>query len=206
MGLKHAVITSVTRDDLEDGGASVFVEVVKAIRNRCPGTSIEVLIPDFQGSRKSLARVVDAGPDILGHNMETVARLYPTVRPEAGFSRSLNLLKSVKEINPSMITKSGVMAGLGESRDEMLSVFALLRTAGADILTIGQYLRPGPGRLPVARYYHPDEFIALKSAALEMGFAWVESGPLVRSSFEAEKQARFFMHRKKDMPDGTGPL
>ena len=195
MGLKHAVITSVTRDDLPDGGASVFADTIAAIRALCRNTSVEILIPDFKGSRQAWARTARSNPDILGHNMETVPRLYPMVRAGADFSTSLTLLESVKTLNPRMITKSGLMVGLGETREELTDVFGLLRSAGVDILTLGQYLRPGPVQWPVARYYHPDEFMALKSTALETGFLWVESGPLVRSSFQAEKQAAFFKGR-----------
>jgi lipoic acid synthetase len=198
MGLKHAVITSVTRDDLLDGGASYFADTVSFIRKLCPKTSVEILIPDFKGSRKAIARVANALPDILGHNIETVPRLYQKVRPEAVFSRSLRLLKIIKANSPSMITKSGLMVGLGESESEILDVFEALRSVDVDILTIGQYLRPGPDQLPVERYYDPDEFIMLKHKAEEMGFSWVESGPLVRSSYLAEKQADYFLKRKKE--------
>jgi lipoic acid synthetase len=204
MGLKHAVITSVTRDDVPDGGASVFVDTITCIRKLCLNTSVEVLIPDFMGNRQALAQVTNARPDILGHNIETIPRLYQTVRPASDFSRSLNLLETVKTLNPSIITKSGLMVGLGEIEDEILETFGYLQSVGVDILTIGQYLRPGPGQLPVIRYYHPDEFICLKTMALAMGFLWVESGPLVRSSFQAEKQASFFKNRNKETQDGTG--
>jgi len=181
MGLKHAVITSVTRDDLMDGGASYFADTVSSIRELCPKISVEILIPDFKGSRKAIARVANALPDIIGHNIETVPRLYQKVRPEAVFSRSLRLLKIIKANSPSMITKSGLMVGLGESESEILDVFEALRSVDVDILTIGQYLRPGPDQLPVERYYDTDEFIMLKHKAEEMGFSWVEAGPLVRS-------------------------
>jgi lipoic acid synthetase len=197
MRLKHAVITSVTRDDLPDGGASYFVDTISAIRKLCPKTSVEILIPDFKGSRKAIALVSNALPDILGHNIETVSRLYTEVRPGAVFSRSLRLLEIIKTHRPSMITKSGLMVGLGESESELLDVFGALRSVDVDILTIGQYLRPGPDQLPVERYYDPDEFIMLKHKAEEMGFLWVESGPLVRSSYMAEKQADYFLKRKK---------
>jgi lipoic acid synthetase len=198
MGLKHAEITSVTRDDLPDGGASYFADTISSIRKQCPKTSVEILIPDFKGSRKAIARVANAVPDILGHNIETVSRLYPKVRPGAVFSRSLRLLEIIKTHRPSMITKSGLMVGLGESESEVLDVFGALRSVDVDILTIGQYLRPGPGQLPVDRYYDPDEFTMLKHRAEEMGFSWVESGPLVRSSYLAEKQADYFLKRNKD--------
>ncbi len=197
MGLRHTVITSVTRDDLPDGGASLFADTIASIRKMCPETSVEILIPDFKGNRQALVRVVKARPDILGHNIETVPRLYLTVRPGADFEKSLKLLETVKNIHPSMITKSGLMVGLGETEEEVSGAFEFLRSVDVDILTIGQYLRPGPGQLPVARYYHPDEFISLRKRALEMGFSWVESGPLVRSSFQAEKQALFVKNLKK---------
>lgn len=190
MGLKHAVVTSVTRDDIDDGGAGHFVDTIHRIRATSPDTTIEVLIPDFLGSRSSLEKVVAARPDILSHNMETVPRLYGKVRPGAQFKRSIALLKTTKSLAPGLITKSGLMVGLGETADEIIDVFGRLRKAGVDILTIGQYLRPGPENLPVARYYHPDEFVQLGKAAYGLGFSWVESGPLVRSSYRSEQQAR----------------
>ncbi|RJP95617.1 MAG: lipoyl synthase [Desulfobacteraceae bacterium] len=196
MGLKHAVITSVTRDDLFDGGAGHFAAITHLIRKKCMDTTIEVLVPDFGGSRNSLKTVLGAHPDILGHNMETVCRLYPKVRPGADFNRSLSLLKSVKAILPDMITKSGIMVGLGETTDEIFEILHLLKAADVDILTIGQYLRPGPGQLPVERYYHPDEFLRLKETAINFGFPWVESGPLVRSSYGAKQQASVLCGRK----------
>ena len=196
MDLKHAVITSVTRDDLPDGGASFFAEVIASVRRQCPEASIEVLIPDFQADRSALEQVLIALPDILGHNVETVPRLYSTVRPQADFRMSVNVLETAKSIQPSVITKSGLMVGLGETHAEVLEVFRSLRKADVDILTIGQYLQPGRKQLPVVRYYHPDEFTALKAEALDMGFGWVESGPLVRSSYQAEKQAEYFKTRK----------
>jgi lipoic acid synthetase len=198
MGLKHAVITSVTRDDLPDGGASYFVDTISCIRKQCPKATVEILIPDFKGSRKAIARVANALPDIIGHNIETVPRLYEKVRPGAVFSRSLRLLKIIKANSPSMTTKSGMMVGLGESETEILDVFEALQSVDVDILTIGQYLRPGPDQLPVERYYDPDEFIMLKHKAEEMGFSWVESGPLIRSSYMAEKQADYFVKCNKD--------
>lgn len=197
IGLKHVVVTSVTRDDLADGGASLFVEVVMSIRKQCPETSVELLIPDFQNSLPALMQVVKAAPDILGHNMETVPRLFTKIRPEADYDKSIKLLATVKTINPSLITKTGLMVGLGETEEEIADTLVHLREAKVDILTIGQYLRPGMKQVPVVRYYHPDEFARIKTEALEMGFTWVESGPLVRSSFQAEKQAQFFKHRKE---------
>ena len=196
MGLKHAVVTSVTRDDLPDGGAYVFAALIAALRRKSPETSVEILIPDFQASRSALEQVVRAAPDILGHNVETVPRLYSAVRPQADFRMSVNVLETAKSIQPLIITKSGLMVGLGETHAEVLEVFRCLRKADVDILTIGQYLQPGKKQLPVVRYYHPDEFAALKAEALDMGFGWVESGPLVRSSYQAEKQAEYFKTRK----------
>ncbi|MDO9264057.1 MAG: lipoyl synthase [Desulfosalsimonadaceae bacterium] len=196
MGLKHAVITSVTRDDLSDGGAGHFAAAIRHIRKLCMDTTIELLIPDFVGSRDSLETVLAAQPDILGHNMETVFRLYPKVRPGAGFNRSLSLLETVKAVRPDMIIKSGIMVGLGETTDEILETITSLKSAGVDILTIGQYLRPGPSQLPVERYYHPDEFAKLKESAMNLGFSWVESGPLVRSSYGSKQQASALCGRK----------
>jgi lipoic acid synthetase len=190
MNLKHVVVTSVTRDDLEDGGATIFAQTVAAIHALAPECSVEVLIPDFLGSREALEIVVKARPEILGHNMETVARLYRTVRPQALYARSLRLLARVKAFDPSGLTKSGFMVGLGETWDELLELMDDLRDARCDILTIGQYLRPGREHLPVLRYYSPDEFEALKEAGCKKGFRWVESGPLVRSSYHADAQAR----------------
>ncbi|MFP4227011.1 MAG: lipoyl synthase, partial [Desulfobacterales bacterium] len=190
MGLKHAVITSVTRDDLSDGGADLFAETIITIRRISPEITVEVLIPDFQGSRAALDTVMAAGPDILGHNVETVPRIYPRARPKADYQQSLMLLKNAKTIDPEMVTKSGIMVGLGETESELLETIAQIRAAGVDILTLGQYLRPGPGHLPVRRYYPPAEFESLKARAKDMGFSWVEAGPLVRSSYRAERQAR----------------
>jgi lipoyl synthase len=190
MGLKHAVITSVTRDDLPDGGAALFAETITMIHARVPGCTVEVLIPDFKGDVDSLKLVAKARPEILGHNVETIPRLYPSVRPQANYERSLHLLQSAKDLNPDLLTKSGIMVGLGENTNELIAVFADLRRVGCDILTIGQYLRPTRSHLPVVRYYTPDEFMSLRKAGYEAGFRWVESGPLVRSSYHAEKQAR----------------
>jgi lipoic acid synthetase len=185
LGLNHVVITSVTRDDLEDGGASHFARTVRALRNTKPEIIVEVLIPDFQGSAEALKTVMDSGPDILNHNLETVPRLYPEVRPQAVYPRSLELLKRAKEISPAGITKSGLMLGLGEEKEEVLRVMAGLREASCDLLTLGQYLRPSGKHHPVARYVTPDEFDALGQEGEEMGFKAVFSAPLVRSSFHA---------------------
>lgn len=186
MKLRHAVVTSVTRDDLPDGGAFLFAETVRAIRTRIPGCTVEVLIPDFNGNLEALASVMRSSPDILGHNMETVVRLYPRVRPQADYRRSLELLKAAKKMQPKTLTKSGFMVGMGETWLEMLALMQALREASCDILTIGQYLRPSQAHLSVRRYYTPQEFQALKEAGLRAGFRWVESGPLVRSSYHAE--------------------
>jgi lipoic acid synthetase len=188
LGLRHAVITSVDRDDLRDGGATIFARTIRAIRRRSPGTSIEVLTPDFQGDRDAIRTVVEARPDIFNHNTETVPRLYRRIRPRAVYERSLGLLAYVKELDPDMVTKSGVMVGLGETREELLQVFRDLRDHGIEVLTIGQYLRPSRKHAEVVRFYPPEEFVELRQAALEMGFAHVESGPLVRSSYHAEEQ------------------
>jgi len=188
LGLRHAVVTSVTRDDLPDGGASVFAATIRAIRRLSPGTSVEVLVPDFQGSPQALAVVMAARPDVLNHNLETVPRLYRRVRPKAVYGRSLELLARAKETDGEVIIKSGLMVGLGEERDELLAVMADLKGVGCRVLTIGQYLQPTPRHLPVARYYHPDEFAELADEGRRLGFRHVESGPLVRSSYHAESQ------------------
>ena len=189
MGLRHAVVTSVNRDELADGGAQIFAETIKWIRRASPGTTIEVLIPDFKGDREALRTVMAARPEILNHNTETVPRLYRTVRPQAEYPRSLEVLRMARELDPDATTKSGLMVGLGETFDELLAVFRDLADQRVDILTVGQYLQPTPGHLPIERYWHPDEFAALKEEALAMGFRHVESGPLVRSSYHAEEQA-----------------
>jgi lipoic acid synthetase len=190
MGLRHIVVTSVARDDLADGGAAIFAETILRLRERVPDCSVEVLIPDFAGSRSALERVMAARPDILNHNVETVPRLYRRVRPSARYFRSLELLQRAREIDESVLTKSGVMLGLGEAWDEVLAVLADLRRANCDIVTIGQYLRPTNGQrhLPVEKYYTPEEFQRLKEEGLALGFRAVESGPLVRSSYHARNQ------------------
>jgi len=189
MSLQHAVITSVDRDDLCDGGASLFAETIRQTRARVPGCRIEVLIPDFQGVERSLLDVLDADPDVLNHNIETVPRLYRMARSGGRYPRSLELLDRSRRHKPAIPTKTGIMVGLGEELDEIVSVFDDLRTVGVSILTIGQYLRPTPAHAPMVRYYHPDEFAELKRLALARGFAHVESGPLVRSSYHAHEQA-----------------
>ena len=189
LALKFAVVTSVNRDDDNVGGAKVFAETIREIRSRVPGCRVEVLIPDFQGWEEPLQIVMDARPDILNHNTETVPRLYRVARSGARYERTLRLLERAKEINPSIPTKTGVMVGLGESTDELLEVFRDLAARKVDILTIGQYLRPSKDHLPVARLYPPEEFRFLKEESLRMGFRHVESGPLVRSSYHAHEQA-----------------
>ncbi|MBC8448136.1 MAG: lipoyl synthase [Chloroflexi bacterium] len=189
MELRHAVLTSVTRDDLPDGGASIFARTVQEARRSLPDCTVEVLIPDFGGDRAALRLVMDADPDILNHNLETVPRLYPAVRPLADYERSLHVLRWAKEMNPEGLTKSGLMLGLGERWDELLAVMDDLRSVGCDILTLGQYLQPSRYHLPIARYYTPEEFAQLRAAGEARGFAWVEAGPLVRSSYHAEQQA-----------------
>jgi lipoic acid synthetase len=189
MGLRHIVITSVDRDDVPDGGAGVFAETIREIRRRDPGIRIEVLIPDFQGSEAALHTVLDARPDVLNHNTETVPRLYRLARSGGRYTRTLELLDRARSHAPHIPTKSGVMVGLGEEWDELVATLADLRRVGCTILTIGQYLRPSEDHLPMARYYHPDEFARLKAIALDLGFGHVESGPLVRSSYHAHEQA-----------------
>jgi len=189
LGLKHAVVTSVNRDDDNLGGARIFAETIRQIRALVPDCSVEVLIPDFQGLDEALRIVLDARPDILNHNTETVPRLYPAVRSGARYQRSLRLLANVKKFVPGMLSKTGVMAGLGESMEELLEVFRDLAAQQVDILTVGQYLRPSKDHLPIARFYTPEEFHTLKQEALGRGFRHVESGPLVRSSYHAHEQA-----------------
>ena len=189
LGLEFAVITSVNRDDDLTGGARIFAMVIQEIRKQAPGCGVEVLIPDFQGDREAIQIVVDAKPEILNHNTETVPRLYRTVRSGARYERTLELLRYAKELNPSGLTKSGVMVGIGEETHELLDVFRDLARVHCDILTIGQYLRPSRDHLPMARYYTPEEFAFLKHEALGMGFKHVESGPLVRSSYHAQEKA-----------------
>lgn len=187
MGLRYVVITSVTRDDLLDGGASHFARTIQAIREMDQGIKVEVLIPDFKGDWNSLNRVLQAQPDVLNHNVETVPRLYPEVRPQADYERSLHLLKRSKETYPQIRTKSGFMLGLGESREEVLDLLQDLREAECDFLTIGQYLQPHTNRLPVVRYVEPEEFETYRKIGEEMGFQMVSSGPFVRSSFHARE-------------------
>lgn len=190
LGLQHVVVTSVARDDLQDGGASIFAETIRQVRRLSPGTSVEVLIPDFGGNADSLKLVMDARPNILNHNVETVARLSDSVRSRAKYPRSLELLRRAKEMDGTVYTKSGMMLGLGEEWDEVVQTLCDLRAVGVDIVTIGQYLRPSLQHLPIVRYVPPAEFARLKDVGLEMGFAHVESGPLVRSSYHAHQQVQ----------------
>jgi len=185
LGLRYAVITSVNRDDRKDGGATLFAATIRAIRAALPECKVEVLIPDFQGSREALALVMDAEPDVLNHNVETVPRLYREVRFGARYERSLELLRAASEMRPAIPTKSGLMVGLGETSDEVLAVMRDLHEHGVARVTIGQYLRPTLSHLPVLRYVHPDEFAMYREQGLAMGFSHVESGPLVRSSYHA---------------------
>jgi lipoic acid synthetase len=183
--LRHVVITSVTRDDLSDGGAGHFAATLYALRQSVPSATTEVLTPDFCGQEQAIDTVIAAAPDVYNHNVETIARLYDPVRPKASYSRSLGLLKHVKDQAPDIYTKSGLMVGLGEEYDEVLTVLDDLRSAGCDLLTIGQYLQPSPQHLPVKRFVPPEEFATYKEKAIEMGFVHIESGPFVRSSYHA---------------------
>ncbi|WP_242985423.1 lipoyl synthase [Vallitalea okinawensis] len=185
LGLKHVVITSVTRDDLADGGAGHFAEVIEAIKSYQKRIIIEVLIPDFQGNKEALKKIVDAKPEIINHNIETIPRLYNEVRPEAIYKRSLELLKNIKAVDNKIFTKSGIMVGLGERQEEVLEVLKDLREAGCDFLTIGQYLAPSKEHYPVKEYVHPEIFNKYKEEALKLGFSFVASDPLVRSSYNA---------------------
>ena len=187
LGLEHVVITSVNRDDLADGGAAVFAATVRAIRRSAPGCRVELLIPDFQGNAQALRAVVDAAPDVLNHNTETVPRLYKVARHGGRYERTLEIFRRARQAAPTLLTKSGIILGLGEERGELLETMRDLRAADVNILTLGQYLRPSAQHLPVARYYTPEEFAELGKAGRDMGFAHVESGPLVRSSYHAKR-------------------
>lgn len=189
LSLKHAVVTSVDRDDNLVGGALAFAMVIAEIRKQAPGCQVEVLIPDFQGKQEAIRLVAEAHPEILAHNVETVPRLYRTVRSGSRYERSLGLFRYAKSLDPSLVTKSSVMVGLGEETHELIDVFRDLAAFGVEILTIGQYLRPSKDQLPIARYYTPAEFASLKEEAMKFGFRHVESGPLVRSSYHARQQA-----------------
>nr|WP_320011599.1 lipoyl synthase [uncultured Desulfobulbus sp.] len=190
MGLNYCVLTSVTRDDLEDGGAAHFAATIQAIRELNPTTLIELLIPDFQGNREALQQVLAARPEVLNHNLETVASLYPRVRPQANYRQSLELLRQSKALAPEVVTKCGIMVGLGESREELVQLMEDLREVGCDILTIGQYLQPSKEHLEVERYLPPEEFAELEHDALSLGFGSVAAAPFVRSSYQAESLFR----------------
>ncbi len=187
MALGHAVVTSVNRDELPDGGASLFAATIREIREQSPGTTVEVLIPDFTGDPAALDAVLAEKPEILNHNVETVERLYSRVRPQARYPRSLEVLRRTKERAPTLVCKSGIMVGLGETRQEVIATMRDIATQGTDVLTVGQYLRPSPMHLPIERYWTPEEFASLRDEGMTMGFRHVESGPLVRSSYHAER-------------------
>jgi len=193
LGLEHVVITSVNRDDLADGGAAHFAATVRAVRRHAPGCRVELLIPDFQGNVEALQTVIDARPDILDHNTETVPRLYKLARHGGRYERTLDLFRHARRAAPGLITKSGIILGLGEEYDELLATMRDLRVVDVNILTLGQYLRPSPRHLPIARYYRPEEFGLLAEAGRAMGFAHVEAGPLVRSSYHAKRQSQQVM-------------
>ena len=188
LGLRYCVITSVNRDDLPDGGAFIFAACINRIRAQSPDCKVEVLIPDFAGSQDALARVMAARPDVLNHNIESPRRLFPRVRPKGDYRRSLDLLAQAKELTPDAVTKSGVIVGMGETKDELVATMADLRAVDCDLLTVGQYLRPSAKHLAIDRFYHPDEFAELARIGREMGFKHVAAGPLVRSSYHADEQ------------------
>ena len=188
MNLSYCVITSVNRDDLADGGAFIFASCIKKIRERAPGCKVEVLIPDFDGSWTALQKVVDTKPEVLNHNIESSKRVFPKVRPRGDYQLSLDLLAKAKEMDPAIVTKSGIIVGMGEEKEEILETMSDLRGVDCDLLTIGQYLRPSAKHLPIDRFYHPDEFAELGKAGEAMGFKHVASGPLVRSSYHADQQ------------------
>lgn len=187
LGLKYVVVTSVTRDDLQDGGAHVFSETITAIKQRNNTCKVEVLVPDFRGSHKALHTVLEARPDVLNHNIEVVEQLFPLMRPQGNYQTSLELLRTSKEFNAHLITKSGLMVGLGETTEQIIATMKDLRTASVDVLTIGQYLQPTKNHTDITKYYTPEEFYELQTIALGLGFTHVESGPLVRSSYHANK-------------------
>lgn len=188
LGLCHAVITSVTRDDLSDGGASIFADTIRRVHEAVSGCSVEVLIPDLQGDEAALRVILDAAPEILNHNVETVERCYAAVRPQAVYSRSMEMLRRAKGIRPNTRTKSGIMVGVGETWEEVAKTLSDLRAVNVDIVTIGQYLAPSKNHVPIDRYYTPEEFAELRTFGLNLGFGYVESGPLVRSSYHAADQ------------------
>jgi lipoic acid synthetase len=190
MNLRHAVITSVNRDERKDGGAPIFAMVIRRVREIQPGCTIEVLIPDFKGNIEALKMVTDAAPEILNHNVETAPRLFKKIQPQDNYEWAMTTLDNAKKLNPNQVTKSGIMVGLGETKEEVISVMRDLADRKVDILTLGQYLQPSKQHLPIDRYVPLEEFAELKQIGLELGFRWVESGPLVRSSYNADKQAR----------------
>ncbi|MDI9467760.1 MAG: lipoyl synthase [Bacillota bacterium] len=198
LGLKHVVVTSVTRDDLPDGGAGHFAATIRALQREVPDATVEVLIPDFRGKAEALYKVIEAGPDVINHNVETVPRLYPSVRPQAVYFRSIELLRRVSEADAGIVTKSGLMLGLGETAEEVVQVMADLREAGCQVVTLGQYLRPSLEHLPVVEYITPDTFASLEKTGYEMGFAAVHSGPLVRSSYLASQTMDMLQERHQD--------
>jgi len=197
MDLHHVVITSVTRDDLPDGGAGHFAATINAIKELAPNVSIEVLIPDFLGSESALRTVLDAGPDILNHNVETIPDFYSFIRPQAIFSRSIELLQRVTDIQPEIYVKSGFMVGLGESQEQVTALLKALKEAGCDIVTIGQYLQPSKLHYPVKEYVHPEQFAAYKEIAVNLGITCVASGPLVRSSYHADQDFKVLQQKKQ---------
>ena len=207
MNLRHVVITSVNRDDRADGGAPIFAMVIRRVRQLQPGCSIEVLIPDFKGSETALKIVMDAQPEILNHNVETVPRLFKKVQPQDDYEWALATLRNAKRMDPLVLTKSGIMLGLGETMDEVLAVLRDLASIGVDILTIGQYLQPSKKHLPIERYWTPEEFETLRQEGLAMGFKWIESGPLVRSSYRADEPVRVLSQlnyvRRHDVRDSA---
>jgi lipoic acid synthetase len=203
MELRHAVITSVNRDDRKDGGAPIFAMVIRRIRQLLPSCSVEVLIPDFKGSLEALRIVMDARPEILNHNLETVPRLFKHVQPQDRLEWSEAILSNAKRFDPDGLTKSGIMAGLGETMDELKDVMRLLRSWDVDILTVGQYLQPSRQHLPIERYYTLEEFAEIKAYGLEIGFKWVESGPLVRSSYHAAEQVRTLSAVHRQLYEGV---
>jgi lipoic acid synthetase len=190
MQLEHAVVTSVNRDERRDGGAPIFARLIRRVRELRPECSVEVLIPDFKGSLEALKIVMDARPDILNHNLETVPRLFKSVQPQSSYQASQRTLVNAKKLSPDTLTKSGLMVGLGDTIEEVKETMEEIRTWDVDILTIGQYLQPSKNHLPVDRFYTPEEFQALKAYGIELGFKWVESAPLVRSSYQAAEQVR----------------
>jgi lipoic acid synthetase len=204
MGLRHAHVTMVNRDDLPDGGASMMAATVRAIRARAPGCSIEVLTSDFMGSREAITAVVESAPDIVSHNVETVRRLTPLVRSRSRYDRSLAFLRAARDIDPRGVIKSSIMLGLGETRNEVLATLDDLRAAGVDMVNIGQYLQPTRNNIPVDRYWHPDEFAELKDIAMGKGFLYCESGPLVRSSYHAGEQYEGFRQHFENLRAARG--